>query len=189
MSGKSTFLRTVGVNAVLAQTIFTVFAQAYRAPFFRVETAIGTTDSLLEGKSYFLAELERIRGFLTPDPAGIPHLLLLDELFRGTNAMERIAAGSAVLCHLARLPGQVLVASHDLELAQLLGDAYPSFHFRELIEDGALRFDYRLRPGPSSTKNAIALLEVLHFPREVVQEALRVAESLEARRGPRTAAS
>ena len=139
MSGKSTFLRTVGVNAVLAQTIFTVFAESYRAPFFRVETAIGMTDSLLEGKSYFLAELERIRGFLAPDPSGVPHLLLLDELFRGTNAIERIAAGSAVLCHLARLPGQVLVASHDLELAPLLGDAYASFHFRELIEDGELR--------------------------------------------------
>ena len=102
MSGKSTFLRTVGVNAILAQTINTCLAQAYRAPVFHVRSCIGRTDDLLSGTSYYLAEVEALLELVRASTSPAPHLFLLDELFRGTNAVERIAAGQAVLHAAAR---------------------------------------------------------------------------------------
>ena len=100
MSGKSTFLRTVGVNAILAQTINTCLAQEYRAPVFHVRSCIGRTDDLLSGTSYYLAEVEALLELVRASTSPAPHLFLLDELFRGTNAVERIAAGQAVLTQL-----------------------------------------------------------------------------------------
>ena len=97
MSGKSTFLRTVGVNAVLAQTIHTCLARHYRAPIFRVRSCIGRADDLVAGKSYYIAEVEALLDLVRASDDTRPHLFLLDELFRGTNSVERIAAGQAVL--------------------------------------------------------------------------------------------
>ena len=99
MSGKSTFLRTVGVTAVLAQTLNTCLASEYSAPLFSVRSCIGRSDDLLSGKSYYIAEVETLLG-LVEASVGSAHLFLLDELFRGTNAVERIAAGQAVLLEL-----------------------------------------------------------------------------------------
>ena len=99
MSGKSTFLRTVGVNVVLAQTINTCLARAYQAPVYQVRSCLGRADDLLAGKSYYLVEVESILSLVLVSDRTEPHLFLLDELFRGTNAVERIAAGEAVpLC-------------------------------------------------------------------------------------------
>ncbi len=112
-----------------------------------------------------------------------PRLFLLDELFRGTNTVERIAAGKAVLVHLARGPHVTLVATHDIELVPLLAGTHIPCHFRESVADGGLSFDHRLRPGPSSTRNAIALLASAGFPADVVEDALRTVETLE---GPKS---
>lgn len=180
MSGKSTFLRTVGVNAICAQSIYTTFAARYRAPMLKVLTSIGRADSLLEGKSYYLAEVERVRELLEASGSEVPRLFVIDEIFRGTNTIERISAARAALHHLDRGRDLVLVATHDIELIPLLGRAFVSCHFRELIEQGELRFDYRLQPGPSSTRNAIALLELLRFPPEVVREASETAQAMES---------
>jgi MutS-like protein len=97
MSGKSTFLRTVGVNVVLAQTINTCLARAYEAPVYQVRSCIGRTDDLLAGKSYFLVEVESVLALVSASEHHEPHLFIFDELFRGTNAVERIAAAEAVL--------------------------------------------------------------------------------------------
>ncbi len=179
MSGKSTFLRTIGVNVVLAQTIRTVAARAWCAPRFRLATSIGRSDSLLEGKSYYLAEVERIGEMLHRSEENGPWLFLLDELFRGTNTVERVAAGKAVLQHLNRGNHLLMVATHDLELLDLLGEEFTFVHFRESVDEGGLSFDYRLRDGVSSTRNAIALLELMGFPEEVVEDANRTVESRE----------
>lgn len=181
MSGKSTFLRTVGVNVLLAQTLGTALARSYRAPLFDVRTSIGRSDSLTEGKSYYLAEVERVGEMLRRAGSGVRSLFILDELFRGTNTIERVAASFAVLERIDRdaegnAQHLTLVATHDLELAPMLGSRFAPHHFREVIEEGELRFDYQLKDGVSSTRNAIALLELMDFPRDVVARAREAAE-------------
>jgi hypothetical protein len=172
MSGKTTFVRTIGVNAVLAQTLNTVCATQWTAPPLRVRTFIGRADSLAEGKSYYLAEAESILALGRAKETGRQHLFLLDEIFRGTNTTERIAAAAAVLAYLNRGMDLVVVATHDLEVLDLLNDAYAAHHFTEQLGAGGLSFDYRIRPGPSSTRNAIALLEFMDFPADVIADAV-----------------
>ncbi len=173
MSGKTTFVRTLGVAALMARGIQTVPAGAWRAPRFVVRSSIGRSDNLVEGKSYYLAEVERIGVLLESMADDHQHLFLLDEIFRGTNTDERVAAGKAVLSELDSGWDVVVVATHDLELLPLLDARYTPAHFREQIRGGELTFDYRLRPGPSSTRNAIELLRVMHYPARVVEDALR----------------
>ncbi|MEO8620618.1 MAG: hypothetical protein ABI625_06110 [bacterium] len=179
MSGKSTFVRTVGVNAVLARTIYTVFAKSWCAPKLAVRTSIGRADSLLEGKSYYRAEVDAV-GALFTSPSDDQRLILIDELFRGTNSIERIAAAHAVLAELDRGDSIVIVATHDVELLELLPD-FGSYHFREEVRDGALTFDYHLHPGACSTRNALAILELAGYPESVVAEARVTAAALEQR--------
>ena len=176
MSGKTTFVRAIGVNAVLAQTLHTVCARAWRAPMMRVSTSIGQSDNILQGKSYYMAEVETALGMVRSKETGKQHLFLLDELFRGTNTTERVAAAYALLSYLNRGNDLVVVATHDIELLGLLGGSFEPYHFRETIADGALTFDFRIRAGPSSTRNAIALLEVMQFPKELVSDALSMTD-------------
>lgn len=179
MSGKSTFVRTMGVNAVLARTIHTVFADGWRAPRLAVRTSIGRADSLLEGKSYYRAEVDAV-GALFTTPSNDQRLILIDELFRGTNSIERIAAARAVLTELDRGDSIVLVATHDVELLELL-PTYGSYHFREEVRGGALTFDYHLHTGACSTRNALAILELAGYPESVVAGARATAAALEQR--------
>jgi hypothetical protein len=178
MSGKTTFLKTLGVNALLARTIATCSARRWEGPAYDVVSAMGRSESLAEGTSYYLSEVWRVGSLVQGADEPVPRLFLLDELFRGTNTVERISAGRAVLARLARGPHLTAVASHDLELVPLLRGAYVSYHFREEIAGGVLSFDYRLRPGPSSTRNAIALLGWASYPAEVVADATATVEAL-----------
>lgn len=179
MSGKSTFIRAVGVSAILARTIHTVFAERWHAPLLAVRTSIGRADSLLQGTSYYRAEVDAVGALLEPAPA-TRRLILIDELFRGTNSVERIAAAKAVLVGLDGGDDLVIVATHDLELIPML-PSYARFHFREEIRDGALTFDYRLHHGPSSTRNALAILALAGYPADVVDDATRTAVLVERR--------
>jgi energy-coupling factor transporter ATP-binding protein EcfA2 len=188
MSGKSTFLRTVGVNAVLAQTIHTCLAGAYEAPLYRVRSCIGREDDLVAGKSYYLVEVESVLSLVAASGRNDPHLFIFDELFRGTNAVERIAAGEAVLRALAEggQPHVVLAATHDGELVELLHDSYVVFHLGDAIGPGGLSFDYRLTPGPATSRNAIALLKLNGAPASLVEHALSRAAELDRRRAATT---
>lgn len=188
MSGKSTFLRTAGVTTVLAQTLNTCLATQYDAPVFSVRTCIGRSDDLGAGKSYYIAEVESLLALVTASTESAPHLFLLDELFRGTNAIERIAAGQAVLQELVagasgRKPHVVLAATHDGELVELLPDSYAAHHFGDAIGPAGLTFDHRLKPGPATTRNAIALLQLHGAPEELIRRALTCAEALDRQRG------
>ena len=178
MSGKSTFIRTVGVNVILAQTIHTCFAEEYVAPFLVVKASMGAADSLTESKSHYLAEVENVRVLVDSVQSGRQCLFLLDELFRGTNTLERVAAAKAVLEYLNRGDNIVMVATHDIELADLLGHYYECHHFREIITHQQMDFDYRIQPGTSSTRNAIAILDLLRYPKPVIGEALNVVNQL-----------
>jgi DNA mismatch repair ATPase MutS len=183
MSGKSTFLRTVGVNTVLAQTINTCFASRYEAPIFHVRSCIGRADDLLAGKSYYIAEVEAVLALVRASACASPHLFLFDELFRGTNATERIAAAEAVLRELidAGRPHVVITATHDAELVELLRDTHDACHFPDALGADGLVFTYRLEPGPSATRNAIALLQLHGAPPALIERELRRAEALDQR--------
>jgi hypothetical protein len=187
MSGKSTFLRTAGVSAVLAQTVHTCLAAVYEAPVFRVRSSIGRADDLIAGKSYYIVEVEALLSLVRASADGAPHLFLLDELFRGTNAVERIAAGASVLRELLHGPDGptshvVLTATHDGELVDLLADLYEAYHFGDALSDEGLTFDHRLKAGRSTSRNAIALLKLHGAPPDLIARALREAEILDAQR-------
>ncbi len=147
MSGKTTFLRAVAVNAVLAQTVATCTAAAWRSPCLRVRSMIGRGDDLARGQSYFAVELELAHGLLRAAAGEAQHLFVIDEIFRGTNTTERVAASRAVLERLAAGDHSVLAATHDLELLHLLDDRWEFHHFRESVEDSRLLFDYRIPAG------------------------------------------
>ena len=184
MAGKTTFMRTLGVNALLAQTIATCPATAYRAPFCRVLTSLSLADSLPTGKSYYLVEAETMRQLLLAcDAAPGSHLLLLDELFKGTNTQERIAANKAVLAYL-QPRGWVVAATHDGELGALLASCYVEHHFCETVTADDWYFDYRLKAGPLTTRNAILLLARLHYPAQVVAAAQALSATLATREQP-----
>jgi DNA mismatch repair ATPase MutS len=187
MSGKSTFLRTVGVNIVLAQTVHTCLTSSYRAPVLDVQSCIGRSDDLLAGKSYYLVEVEQVIARLRASEGSAQHLFILDELFRGTNAVERIAAGEAVLRELLVANGSpkphfVFAATHDAELVGMLDDLYSPFHFADRMSDEGLVFEYRLQPGPATTRNAIALLASRGAPASVVARALASTTMIEHQR-------
>jgi hypothetical protein len=187
MSGKTTFLRTVGVNIVLAQTIHTCLADSYGAPVIDVQSCIGRSDDLLAGKSYYLVEVEQVVSRLHASNAMTPHLFIFDELFRGTNAIERIAAGESVLRAMLNADGIpkphfVMAATHDGELVGMLADRYDAFHFTDSISDDSLAFEYRLQPGAATTRNAIALLALRGAPAAVVTRALASAATIERQR-------
>jgi DNA mismatch repair ATPase MutS len=175
MSGKSTFLKAVGVNVILAQALGTAFASRYEGPFLTVRTLIVGADSITEGKSYYLAEVLAALERLEAVREGERHLVLVDEPFRGTNTEERIGAGKAYLEALVRRGALAIAASHDRELGTLLADTFVSKHFTERIDGRDVVFDYTLRDGPCPTRNAIRILEIAGFSREIVEEARRVA--------------
>jgi len=176
MAGKTTFIKMVGANIILAHTLGVCFAAAAVIPRSKVRASIRAEHSIESGKSHFFAELERILSFVQMAERGDPAVFLIDELFRGTNTPERIAAAKAVLERLGANT-QVLVTTHDIELQNLLGAGFLTFHFVE-NPDLPEVFDYRLHPGLSASRNAIKLLEKLGFPPPVVAEARRLADDL-----------
>jgi hypothetical protein len=169
MAGKSTFIRTVGINLCLAYAGAPVDAAELQTVAFRLYTCIRISDSLGDGFSYFYAEVKRLKGLLDslqPNPSGLPLLYLVDEIFRGTNNRERLIGSRAYVKALIGAAGVGLIATHDLDLAQL-ADNHPqarNLHFRDEVAGGKLTFDYRLRPGPSPTTNALKIMEMEGLP-------------------------
>jgi DNA mismatch repair ATPase MutS len=183
MSGKSTFLRTVGVNAILAQRLNTCLAREYSGPVIEVRSCIGGSDDLLSGKSYYLVEVESLLDLVRACGSDRPHLFLLDELFRGTNAVERVAAGHAILQELLQ-SGQhiVIAATHDADLVDLSRESYAPYHFGDSIGPDGLVFEHRLKPGPATTRTAIALLRQSGAPERLLERATATANALDRAR-------
>jgi DNA mismatch repair ATPase MutS len=178
MSGKTTFLKTIGVNTILAQTVNTCLAKGYRASFFHVKTLIGRKDNVIEGKSYYLDEINALLGIINALEKDVPCLCLLDEIFRGTNSVERISASAEVLLYLGRQNCLTFAATHDLELTELVKSSYSNFHFLEKITEQGISFNFKLLKGPSTTRNAIKLLRHVGYPEEIADAAdSRIQES------------
>ncbi len=180
MCGKTTFIKSIGVNLVLARTLGFCHAEEAELPIARALTSIQREDALDQGRSYFLTELEEIGAMVDAPSDGDTLVFLIDEIFRGTNTVERIAAAASVLEHLAS-QGLCFVTTHDLELQDILERAaqgsFRLHHFAEQIEDDELRFDYRLRIGPGSSRNALRLLEARGYPKDIVRRARELAET------------
>ena len=179
-SGKSTFLRAVALSAVLAQTIRTCPASRYEAPFLRIFSSMSLKDDLLGGQSYYMVEIRSIKRILDQTKkAEEEHgcvLCFVDEVLRGTNTVERIAASTQIMKMLVSGHAICFAATHDVELTRLLEKEYDNYHFEERIEEEDVFFPYTLMPGPATTRNAIALLKVLGYDRQIIEEAERMAE-------------
>lgn len=162
MSGKSTFLRTIGMNICLAQAGAPVCAEQFSWTWMRLFCCIRVTDSLDEGLSYFYAEVKRLKVVLDAvnEIGGQPVLFLIDEIYKGTNNRERLLGSEAFIQALRQGKGLGLVTTHDLELSRLEtdGNGVTNVHFQETVEKGQLQFDYKLRAGPCPTTNALRIM-------------------------------
>jgi DNA mismatch repair ATPase MutS len=173
MAGKTTFIKMVGINVILGRTLGFCFARSASIPSARVMASIRGEHSVESGKSHYFAEIEAIHSFIENARRGDRDIFVIDELFNGTNTVERLAAARAVLEALCQ-SAQVLVTTHDVELQDVLSDRYDLYHFQE-DPDVEGFFDYRLRSGATGTRNAIRLLERMGFPSEIVRNAMLYA--------------
>lgn len=172
-TGKSTFIKAVAVNAILAQTIHTCTASEFAMPGMRVITSMAVRDDLLAGESYYIREVGYLKRIVdaTGEDDALPVLCVIDEILRGTNTGERIAASEAVCRYLAGKNCQAVVATHDMELTRRLNEEYRCYHFKSEIKDGDIVFDYKIYDGCGNNRNAIDLLAVMGFPGEIVRRA------------------
>lgn len=170
-SGKSTFMKAVALNLILAQSIQTATAHSFIYQPGYVMTSMANADDVLSGDSYFMSELKSIRRLFNTHQCNKIYCFI-DEIFKGTNTTERIAASESVLSYLDNQKAyQVIAATHDVELSTLLENTYNNYHFNESIQENSIFFDYKIKPGKANTRNAIELLRITQFPIDIYQRA------------------
>jgi DNA mismatch repair ATPase MutS len=161
MSGKSTLLRSVGINTVLAMAGAPVRARRLRLSRLQVGASIRVNDSLQEGSSRFYAEITRLRRICDLAGGEPPLLFLLDELLQGTNSMDRRIGAEGIVRVLMERGAIGLVTTHDLALAEItapLNGQISNVHFQDELQNGVMRFDYQLRPGVVAKSNGLELM-------------------------------
>ena len=170
-SGKSTFMKAVALNLILAQSIQTATAHSFIYQPGYVMTSMANADDVLSGDSYFMSELKSIRRLFNTYQCNKIYCFI-DEIFKGTNTTERIAASESVLSFLDNQKAyHVIAATHDVELSILLENTYNNYHFNESIQENSIFFDYKIKPGKANTRNAIELLRITQFPIDIYQRA------------------
>jgi hypothetical protein len=172
MSGKTTYVKMIGINIILGHTLGFCLATSATIPRSRVMASVRSDQSVESGKSGYSAEVEAIREFVGRAAAGDCRIFIIDEPFSGTNTVERIAVAKAVLDALSP-HAQVLATTHEVELQHLLADRFDFFYFRENPDIEGF-FDFKVRPGTTSERNAIRVLERMGFPPDIVQAALKL---------------
>ncbi len=162
MAGKSTYLRTVGINLVLAMTGSPVLANQFTFSPVQLFTGIKTSDSLQDGESYFFAELKRLKEMIERLKGGQPLFIILDEILRGTNSADKQKGSKALITQLISFQASGMIATHDLSLGKL-ADQFPenaeNKRFEVEIKDNNLSFDYILKEGISQNLNATFLMD------------------------------
>ena len=169
-SGKSTFIRSVAINSILAQTINTCTARSFVFRPALIMSSMAVRDNVTEGDSYFIKEIKSLKRILDKIQERYC-ICFVDEILKGTNTIERIAASSAVLKSACTKDCLFIVASHDIELTEILKNEYNNKHFSEYMSDEGMKFDYKIKEGPSQTRNAIKLLHYMKFDDELVENA------------------
>ena len=175
-SGKSTFLRSVLVNAILSESVYVACAKEFSFRSSELFSSMSLSDSLGTGESYYMAEINSINRIIKAKESGANVICFLDEVLRGTNTVERVAAATEILKYLTGENIITLAATHDIELTYLLENDYDNHFFREEIrkdDDGKedIYFSYKINDGRSDTRNALLLLKIKEYPSKIVENA------------------
>ena len=170
-SGKSTFLKTVAINAIFAQTIYMCMAKNYKSSFFNIYSSMSLRDDLEKSESYYIVEIKSLKRILDHSKENKNILCFIDEVLRGTNTIERIAASSHILKSLDKENVMCFAATHDIELTYILDKIYNNYHFSEEITNNDIFFSYKLYKDRATTRNAIKLLGIIGYDEEVIKSA------------------
>lgn len=169
-------MKAIAINLILAQTIETAVAAEFKYVPGHVYCSMANADDVLSGDSYFMTELKSIRRLFNISSKRQIYCFI-DEIFKGTNTTERIAASQSVLSYLSNMNNYfILAATHDIELSSLLD--YSNYHFNEIIEKQSIAFDYKVKPGKANTRNAIELLRISNFPLDIYHHAKEIVEDI-----------
>lgn len=179
MAGKSTFLRMLGINMIFAQCFNFTLTEKYEACFFNIVSSISPNDDVTQGKSYYMAEAEALLRIINAFKHDLPVFCPIDEIFRGTNPIERVSASAEILNYINENKSISIVATHDRELTDILKENYEFYYFSEKVDSKGLSFDYKIKKGVSKTRNAIKLLEHIGYPKEIIKKSFVRAEKLE----------
>lgn len=177
-SGKSTYMKALAVNVILAQSINTCMAKEFIIPKARLTTSMAVRDDLMTGESYYIKEIKYLKRIIDDISQDRLLICIIDEILRGTNTEERIAASASILKYLHNKNCIAIVASHDYELTQLLDKYYDNYHFTEKMINKDIIFDYKIYQGSSNSKNAIKLLGHIGFPNEIISNAESICERI-----------
>lgn len=176
-SGKSTFLKTMAINQLLGQCYYFACADEFHTDMHRIYTSMALRDDLASAESYFMVEIKAMRRILEAAATPGPKIACyVDEVLRGTNTVERIAASTVILKSMIGKDIFAAAATHDIELTDLLAKEYENYHFEEEIKDGDVLFNYRLMKGKATSRNAIKLLSVMGYDKKIVSDAEELAE-------------
>ena len=164
------------MNVLLSQTIYTACAQKYKAPIFQLYSSMSLKDNLENGESYYIVEIKAIKRIMeaaveNDESEKVPIICFVDEVLRGTNTTERIAASSQILRSFADKGVLCFAATHDLELTEILKEDFENYHFAEEVSGNDILFNYKLQPGRATTKNAIRLLQLMGYDPEIINSA------------------
>lgn len=178
-SGKSTFLRSAALAAILGQSIATVSAESCTTSRFYIVSSMSVSDDIASGSSYYMAEVKALKKVIDAGETEAPVLCFVDEVLKGTNTIERIAASSEILKSLIRDNVICFAATHDIELTEMLKEYYDNYHFEEDIQDDAVKFSYRLLKGEAKSRNAIKLLKIMGYDAAITGSAEKRAKEFE----------
>jgi len=179
MAGKSTFIKTINLNALSSQVMNTSFAQAYKSQKWKIMTSMTIKDDLENDSSYYMEEVNSIQRILEASQSkDLQFLFTIDEIFKGTNTIERVSTAKAILEYLNKNNHMVLISTHDIELTKMLEKDFDLYYFQEDINNDLLSFDYKLKKGKLKKSNAIRILEISGYPEEITENAKALALSL-----------
>ena len=178
-SGKSTYLKMVAINCILAQGLGFAYGESFELPYGHVMTSMDVSDDIEVGDSYFITESKTILRMIENLKKPGFHYFFIDELFKGTNTIERIGAGLGIVRWLSGRNCLYMISSHDIELVVASGAVNDNYHFDSRYVDGKIVFDYQIKQGAAVTKNAVNTLKSLHFPSEITLTAQELIEQYE----------
>ena len=165
----------MAICAILAQTVHTVPANKYEGSYFRVLSSMALTDNLKNNESYYIVEIKSLKRILNKVDDTLPTLCFVDEVLRGTNTIERIAASAQILNSLSESNAICFAATHDLELTHILEKQYDNYHFQEEVVEKEVLFDYVLYEGRANSRNAIKLLGMMGYDESIIDKAEAMA--------------
>lgn len=182
-SGKSTYVKSLAINCILAQTIYTCTANSFSLKRGHVMTSMAVEDNVHTGDSYFIAEIKSLKRIMEKVMMQEQCYCFVDEILRGTNTIERVAASSSIIEWFSKYQSLAFVATHDIELTEMLKAKCTNVHFQEKVtSESGVSFDFKLRSGPATTRNALQLLQVMEFPTDVVAHAKEKAQHFDETR-------